>query len=83
MITFTNQSQLPLNNTNTITMIQIKLFMDKTPYMEKFESQVNKFLEENDGKIIVNDIKYTAETPNPGNSSVWKAWTAMVIYEVK
>ena len=63
-------------------MTQIKLFMDKTPDMEKFELQINKFLEENDGKIIVKDIKYTAETPNPGNNA-WKAWTAMVIYEVK
>ena len=60
-------------------MTQIKLFMDKTPYMEQFEEKVNKFLQENADKIIVKDIKYTAETPNP-NNSVWKSWTAMVVY---
>ena len=64
-------------------MTQIKLFMDKTtPYMEKFEEKVNKFLQENADKIIVKEIKYTAESPNP-NNSVWKNWTAMVVYEVK
>lgn len=63
-------------------MIQIKLFLEKTPDLEKFESKVNAFLKENADKIIVKDIKYTAESPNP-NNSVWKAWTAMVIYENK
>ena len=48
-------------------MTQIKLFMDKTPYMEQFEEKVNNFLQENEDKIIVKEIKYTAETPNPGN----------------
>ena len=63
-------------------MIQIKLFAEKTPEMEKFENKINAFLKENDGKIIINDIKYSAESPNP-NNSVWKNWTAMVIYETK
>ena len=63
-------------------MIQIKLFAEKTPEMEKFENKINAFLKENDGKIIMKDIKYSAESPNP-NNSVWKNWTAMVIYETK
>lgn len=48
--------------------------------MESFEKKVNDFLKENDGTIQVRDIKYTAEAPNP-NNSVWKNWTAMVIFE--
>ena len=56
--------------------------MEKTPYMEKFESKVNAFLKENEGKIVVKDIKYTAETPNPRND-IWKLWTVMIIYENK
>ena len=63
-------------------MTQIKLFTDTTPNMEKFELQVNKFLQENEGKIIVKDIKLTAESPNPGNHT-WKSWAVMVIYELK
>ncbi len=61
-------------------MTQIKLFVEKTPEMEKIEKQINAFLKENDGKILVKDIKFTAESPNP-NNSVWKNWTVMVIYE--
>ena len=56
--------------------------MEKTPELEVFESKVNKFLKENEGRIIVKDIKYTAESPNP-NNSVWKLWTAMIMFEVK
>lgn len=56
--------------------------MDRTPNMEAFEKKVNDFLKENEGKIQVRDIKYTAESPNP-NNSVWKNWTAMVIYDTK
>ena len=63
-------------------MTQIKLFMEKTPEMEKFESKVNAFLKENEDIIIVRDIKYTAESPNP-NNSVWKAWTVMILYDTK
>lgn len=63
-------------------MTQIKLFMDRTPDMDAFEKKVNTFLEENKEKITVKDIKYTAESPNP-NNSVWKNWTALVVYEVK
>lgn len=61
-------------------MTQIKLFMDHTPYMDKFEEKVNSFLKENEGKIVVKDIKYTSDSVNPHNS-VWKNWTAMVVYE--
>lgn len=61
-------------------MVQIKLFRDRTPDMEKFEKQVNTFLSENKDTIIVKDIKYTADYPNPHNSA-WQNWTVMVIYE--
>ena len=63
-------------------MTQIKFFMYRTPDMEAFEKKVNDFLKDNEGKIQVRDIKYTAESPNP-NDSVLKNWTAMVIYETK
>lgn len=61
-------------------MVQIKLFRDRTPDMEKFEKQVNTFLSEDKDTIIVKDIKYTADYPNPHNSA-WQNWTVMVIYE--
>lgn len=61
-------------------MVQIKLFRGRTPDMEKFEKQVNTFLSENKDTIIVKDIKYTADYPNPHNSA-WQNWTVMVIYE--
>lgn len=61
-------------------MVQIKLFRDRTPDMEKFEKQVNTFLSENKDTIIVKDIKYTTDYPNPHNSA-WQNWTVMVIYE--
>lgn len=61
-------------------MVQIKLFRDRTPDMEKFEKLVNTFLSENKDTIIVKDIKYTADYPNPHNSA-WQNWTVMVIYE--
>ena len=62
-------------------MVQIKLFRDHTSDMEKFEQKVNNFLCEHKDKIVVRDIKYTAEYPKPQNSA-WQNWTAMVIYEV-
>ena len=61
-------------------MTQIKLFMDKTPDLGSFEKKVNDFLKENDGKIQVRDIKYTAEPVNAQNSK-HKNWTAMVIFD--
>ena len=62
-------------------MVQIKLFRDHTPDMEKVEKQVNNFLCEHKDMIIVKDIKYTAEYLNPNNGA-WQNWTVMVIYEV-
>ena len=62
-------------------MVQVKLFRDRTPEMEKFEKQINTFLREQEDRIVVKDIKYTAGYVNPNNSA-WQNWTAMVIYEV-
>ena len=62
-------------------MVQIKLFRERTPDMEKVEKQINAFLSEHRDTIIVKDIKYTAEYPNPSNGA-WQNWTVMVIYEV-
>lgn len=62
-------------------MVQIKLFRDKTPDIDKFEKQINTFLREQEGRIVVRDVKYTADYPNSGNAA-WQNWTAMVIYEV-
>ena len=62
-------------------MVQIKLFRDRTPDMEKVEKQINAFLSEHRDTIIVKDIKYTADYVNPNNSA-WQNWTVMVIYEV-
>lgn len=73
-------------------MTQIKIFTETTfdgtkspnaPTIETLTQKVNDFLAENDGKIIIKDIKYTVQSPNPHqilNLSV-KDWTVMVIYE--
>ena len=63
-------------------MVQVKLFQEKTPYLEVFEKQVNEFLQRYSKDIKVVDIRYTAESPNPQNS-VWKNWTAMLVYETE
>ena len=75
-------------------MTQIKIFNETTfdgtkspnaPTIETLTQKVNDFLAENDGKIIIKDIKYTVQSPNPHqilNLSV-KNWTVMVIYETK
>ena len=65
-------------------MTQVKIFAPKSAPNASgaFEAQLNEFLAENKDTIVVKDIKYTAETLNPSNS-IWKAWTAMIIYEVK
>ena len=67
-----------MNRDNPMT--QIKLFTETTPEMEKIEKKINAFLKDNDGKILVKDIKFSAESPNPNNSA-WKYWTVMIIYE--
>ena len=41
---------------------------------------VNDFLSANEDKILVKDIKYTAENTDKNNS--WKNWTVMVIYDM-
>ena len=74
-------------------MTQIKIFTEVTysrnqsgsnaPQTGDLQKKVNDFLEENDGKISVKDIKYTIQSPNPHqvlNLSV-KHWTVMIIYE--
>ena len=63
-------------------MVQVKLFQEKTPYLKVFEKQVNDFLQQHSQEIKVVDIRYTAESPNP-NNSVWKNWTAMLVYETE
>ena len=74
-------------------MTQIKIFANTTYQgsgagpdaftIEMLNQEVNAFLAENDGKIILKDIKYTVQSPNPRevfNLNV-KVWTIMVIYE--
>lgn len=70
-------------------MTQIKIFSEttfsnptdkKVMTIEVLEKKVNDFLAENADKIMVKDIKYIIQSPNPHNLSV-KMWTVMVIYE--
>ena len=72
-------------------MTQIKIFNETTyeedhssaPTIDTLTQKVNEFLEENEGKITVKDIKYTVQNPNPHqifNLSV-KDWTIMLIFE--
>ena len=76
-------------------MTQIKIFTETTyrgkelgpnaPLTEDLQKKVNDFLAENDEKIIVKDIKYSVQSPNPHqtfNLNV-KVWTIMVIFETK
>ena len=65
-------------------MVQIKLFRDHTPELEKFEKQVNNFLCEHKDKIVVRDIKYTAEYPNPHNSrgKTGRQWLSMKWWKI-
>lgn len=66
-------------------MTQIKIFMNTQEVanvQEIIEKHVNEFLKENDGKIIVKDIKYSVTEGNFSNP-IWKNWTVMVIYEVR
>lgn len=76
-------------------MTQIKIFTETTyhskesgpnaPLIDDLQTKVNGFLAENDGKIIVKDIKYAVQSPNPHqilNLAV-KYWTIMLIYETK
>ena len=74
-------------------MTQIKIFTEttynsknagpKAPVIDELQKKVNDFLTENAGKIIVKDIKYSVQSPNPHqilNLNV-KCWTVMIIYD--
>lgn len=74
-------------------MTQIKIFTETTfrskeagpnaPLTDDLQKKVNDFLAENDGKIVVKDIKFTIQSPNPHqilNLNV-KRWTIMIIYD--
>ena len=74
-------------------MTQIKIFTEKTykskdagpkaPVTDDLQNKVNDFLAENAGKIVVKDIKYSVQSPNPNqilNLDI-KEWTVMIIYE--
>ena len=74
-------------------MTQVKIFSATTfsgsdrsrPTVEDFQDEVNAFLAENDGKIVVKDIKYTTQCENPHqifNTDVL-TWALMIIYETK
>ena len=76
-------------------MTQIKIFTETTfrskeagpgaPIVDDLQEKVNDFLAENADKIIVKDIKYSVQSPNPHqvlNLNV-KVWTIMLIYETK
>ena len=66
-------------------MTRIKIFINsknEANAHEKLEKQVNDFLKENEGTIIVKDIKYSVTEGNFGNP-IWKNWTVMVIYDAQ
>ncbi len=65
-------------------MTQIKIFIntkEAANYHEQLEKEVNGFLKENEGKIMVKDIKYTSNEINPDNP-LWRNWSVMVIYDM-
>ena len=62
-------------------MTQIKVFSGYQHGTETIENEVNKFLMENKGRIILRDIKYVEQPPkNIGNG--WHDWTAVVVYDL-
>ena len=76
-------------------MTQIKIFTETTynskqagpdaQRIDDLQNKVNNFLAENADKIIVKDIKYSVQSPNPHqvlNLSI-KEWTVMLIYDTK
>ncbi len=63
-------------------MVQVKLFSAVHHSMELIEGQINAFLKDNEGKIVVKDIKFNAEKFGDKHNE-WMVWNAMVIYEVK
>lgn len=63
-------------------MTQVKMFIKESPSDNPIEKQVNDFLEENDGKITVKDVKYDVMWPCRVRNSEWLFWTALVLYDV-
>ena len=74
-------------------MTQIKIITEKTYHSkdigpkalrtDDLQKKINDFLAENAGKIVVKDIKYSVQSPNPHqilNLNI-KEWIIMVIYE--
>lgn len=76
-------------------MTQIKIFTGTTysskdsgptaPRVDDLQKKVNDFLAENADTIIVKDIKYEVQSPNPHQilNLNTKYWTIMVVYETK
>lgn len=62
-------------------MTQIKVFSGYQYGTESIENEVNKFLLENKGRIILRDIKYV-EHPQKNVSNGWHNWTVMVVYDL-
>lgn len=61
-------------------MTQVKIFHEHTCKLEDIENKINRFLAENEGKIVVRDIKHTVTNPNPRNH-IWQIWDAVLIYD--
>ena len=58
-------------------MTQIKIFKGS------IENKVNAFLQENDGRIVVKDIKFVAHLRDNYDGPVYSfAMTAMIVYEI-
>ena len=63
-------------------MVQVKLFTERSNGgSAPIEKKINDFLQQNEKKIVVKDIKYTAVSIS--DSLTWQTWAVMVIYEVK
>jgi len=71
-------------------MTQIKIFTETTYQssgagpgafkIEQLTQEINDYLADNDGKIILKDIKYKILSPNPHNLSI-KEWVIMLVYD--
>lgn len=71
-------------------MTQIKIFTETTYQgsgagpgafkIEQLTQEVNDYLAENEGKIILKDIKYKILSPNPNNIKI-KDWVIMLVYD--
>ena len=71
-------------------MTQIKIFTETTYQssgagpgafkIEQLSQEINDFLADNDGKIILKDIKYRILCPNPNNLKI-KEWVIMLVYD--